>query len=138
MQAPASDQASLSAPSWGVSSSSTAKPFRLLHVIGEGRMGEVWVAQQFEPVKGRVALSAPSRPGWTRTGSLRFEAVRKALAMMDHRAIAKVLDAGTTAGGQLLLCHGVRVGCRSPRMIAIGSRLATRSGSSSGSATACG
>ena len=71
-------------------------PYKLLERIGEGGMGEVWVADQQEPIKRRVALKL-IKPGMDSRGVLaRFEAERQALAVMDHPNIAKVLDAGTT------------------------------------------
>jgi len=75
-------------------------PYRLLHVIGEGGMGEVWVADQLEPVKRRVAIKVIKAGMDTKQVVARFEAERQALAMMDHPAIAKVLDAGATAEGR--------------------------------------
>src|SRR4029077_4457621 len=68
--------------------------------IGEGGMGEVWVAKQSEPVKRKVALKL-IKPGMDSRAVLqRFEQERQALAVMDHPNIAKVLDAGMTANGQ--------------------------------------
>jgi serine/threonine protein kinase/tetratricopeptide (TPR) repeat protein len=68
----------------------------LLHKIGEGGFGVVFLAEQEKPVKRRVALKV-IKPGMdTRQVIARFEAERQALAMMDHPNIAKVLDAGTT------------------------------------------
>ncbi len=75
-------------------------PYKLLEKIGEGGMGEVWVADQQEPIKRRVALKL-IKPGMDSRSVLgRFEAERQALAVMDHPNIAKVLDAGTTADGR--------------------------------------
>jgi serine/threonine protein kinase/WD40 repeat protein len=75
-------------------------PYKLLHEIGEGGMGAVWMAEQTEPVKRRVALKV-IKPGMDSKQVLaRFEAERQALALMDHPNIAKVLDAGTTAAGR--------------------------------------
>jgi serine/threonine protein kinase len=75
-------------------------PYKLLERIGEGGMGEVWVADQLEPIKRRVALKL-IKPGMdTRSVLARFEAERQALAVMDHPNISKVLDAGTTADGR--------------------------------------
>jgi serine/threonine protein kinase len=66
--------------------------------IGEGGMGLVFVAEQHEPVRRKVALKV-IKPGMdTRDVIARFEAERQALALMDHPNIAKVLDAGTTQG----------------------------------------
>ena len=74
--------------------------YKLLEKIGEGGMGEVWVADQLEPIKRRVALKL-IKPGMDSRSVLgRFEAERQALAVMDHPNIAKVLDAGTTADGR--------------------------------------
>jgi len=78
----------------------TVGPYRLLERLGEGGMGEVWVAEQAEPIKRRVALKL-IKPGMdSRAVLARFEAERQALAIMDHPNIAKVLDAGTTADGR--------------------------------------
>jgi len=75
-------------------------PYKLLQQIGEGGMGIVFLAEQTEPVKRRVALKI-IKPGIdTREVIARFEAERQALAMMDHPNIAKVLDAGTTDHGR--------------------------------------
>jgi serine/threonine protein kinase len=68
--------------------------FKLRQKLGEGGMGEVWVADQTEPVQRRVALKVV-RPGLGSTHLLaRFDQERQALALMDHPNIAKVLDAG--------------------------------------------
>ena len=75
-------------------------PYKLLQQIGEGGMGVVYMAEQLEPVKRRVALKI-IKPGMdTRQVIARFEAERQALALMDHPNIAKVLDAGTTESGR--------------------------------------
>ena len=75
-------------------------PYRLDSLLGEGGMGSVWVAQQFEPVNRHVALKI-IKPGYELPGMLkRFEIERQALALMDHPGIAKVFDAGTTKSGQ--------------------------------------
>jgi serine/threonine protein kinase/WD40 repeat protein len=74
--------------------------YKLLERIGEGGMGEVWVADQIEPIKRRVALKV-IKPGMdSRSVLARFEAERQALALMDHPNIARVFDAGTTPDGQ--------------------------------------
>src|SRR5688572_28768205 len=71
-------------------------PYKLLEQIGEGGMGVVFVAEQTEPVRRRVALKI-IKPGMdSKQVIARFEAERQALAMMDHPNIARVLDAGTT------------------------------------------
>src|SRR5262245_16789887 len=72
-------------------------PYRLMEQIGEGGMGLVFVAEQQEPVRRKVALKL-IKPGMdTREVVARFEAERQALALMDHPNIARVLDAGATA-----------------------------------------
>ena len=74
--------------------------YKLLEKIGEGGMGEVWVADQLEPIKRRVALKLIKRGMDSRSVLARFEAERQALGVMDHPNIAKVLDGGTTETGQ--------------------------------------
>src|SRR5947208_2721423 len=75
-------------------------PYKLIERIGEGGMGEVWMAQQTEPVKRLVAVKL-IRPGMdSRSVLARFDAERQALSLMDHPNIAKVLDAGATADGR--------------------------------------
>jgi serine/threonine protein kinase/WD40 repeat protein len=75
-------------------------PYQLLQQIGEGGMGLVFMAEQTQPLRRRVALKI-IKPGLdTRQVIARFEAERQALAMMDHPNIAKVLDAGTTESGR--------------------------------------
>src|SRR5260221_13179332 len=70
-------------------------PYKLLQQIGEGGMGTVFMAEQTEPVKRKVALKI-IKPGMdSKQVIARFEAERQALALMDHPNIAKVLDAGT-------------------------------------------
>ncbi len=75
-------------------------PYRLLHLVGEGGFGAVYMAEQRDPVERRVALKI-IKPGMdTRQVIARFEAERQALAMMDHEGIAKVFDAGATETGR--------------------------------------
>jgi eukaryotic-like serine/threonine-protein kinase len=75
-------------------------PYKLREQIGEGGFGAVWVAEQAQPVRRRVALKI-IKPGMdTREVIARFEQERQALAMMDHPGIARVLDAGATALGR--------------------------------------
>ena len=74
--------------------------YKLLESIGEGGMGEVWVADQLEPMKRRVAIKVIKAGMDSKTVLARFEAERQALALMDHPNIARVLDAGTTAEGR--------------------------------------
>jgi serine/threonine protein kinase len=74
-------------------------PYKLLQQIGEGGMGVVYMAEQLEPVRRRVALKI-IKPGMdTRHVVARFEAERQALSLMDHPHIAKALDAGATDSG---------------------------------------
>jgi serine/threonine protein kinase/tetratricopeptide (TPR) repeat protein len=73
--------------------------YHLLERVGEGGMGEVWLAEQRHPVRRRVAIKLIKAGMGTREVVARFEAERQALALMDHPAIAKVFDAGTTADG---------------------------------------
>jgi WD40 repeat protein/serine/threonine protein kinase len=73
-------------------------PYKLLEQIGEGGFGVVYMAEQQQPVRRKVALKI-LKPGMdTEQVVARFEAERQALALMDHQNIAKVLDAGTTSG----------------------------------------
>ena len=74
--------------------------YTLQQKIGEGGMGEVWVAKQSEPVKRKVALKLIKAGMDSRAVLQRFEQERQALAMMDHPNIAKVLDGGLTPTGQ--------------------------------------
>jgi eukaryotic-like serine/threonine-protein kinase len=70
--------------------------YHLVQKIGEGGMGEVWLAEQKEPVRRRVALKLVKAGLNSREVMARFESERQALALMDHPAIAKVFDAGST------------------------------------------
>jgi len=70
--------------------------YKLLEKIGEGGFGEVWMAEQRDPVKRRVALKIIKLGMDSRQIVARFETERQALAMMDHPNIAKIFDAGTT------------------------------------------
>src|SRR5260221_13586005 len=86
---------------------------KLLENIGEGGFGEVWMAEQREPVKRRVALKIIKLGMDSRQIVARFEAERQALAMMDHANIAKIFDAGTTDAGRpyfvMELVRGVKI-----------------------------
>ncbi len=74
--------------------------YKLLQQIGEGGMGTVWMAEQTEPVKRRVAVKLIRVDRSSSKAVLaRFEAERQAIALMDHPNIAKLLDAGTTENG---------------------------------------
>jgi serine/threonine protein kinase/tetratricopeptide (TPR) repeat protein len=72
----------------------------LVEKIGEGGMGEVWVAKQTEPVKRNVALKLIKTGMDSKAVVQRFEHERQALALMDHPSIARVLDGGLTPTGQ--------------------------------------
>jgi non-specific serine/threonine protein kinase/serine/threonine-protein kinase len=74
--------------------------YRVLQKIGEGGFGEIWVADQTEPVRRRVAIKVLKAGMDTKAVLARFEAERQALAMMDHPNIAKVFDAGETERGR--------------------------------------
>jgi serine/threonine protein kinase len=74
--------------------------YRLMERIAEGGMGEVWRAEQREPVRREVAVKLIRSGMDCRRVIARFEAERQALALMDHPAIAKVLDGGSTDQGQ--------------------------------------
>jgi eukaryotic-like serine/threonine-protein kinase len=87
--------------------------YRILEPLGEGGCGVVYLAEQEEPLRRRVALKI-LKPGMdTRSVIARFEAERQALALMDHPNIAKVLDAGATESGRpyfvMELVRGVRI-----------------------------
>ncbi|MDA7906383.1 protein kinase [Mariniblastus sp.] len=73
--------------------------YRLIEPIGTGGMGTVWLAQQEEPVRRRVALKVTNNRFNSKKSNARFEAERQAIALMDHQNIAKILDAGTTFDG---------------------------------------
>ncbi len=87
--------------------------YKLLERVGEGGCGVVYVAEQTEPVRRRVALKVIKLGMDTKQVVARFEAERQALAMMDHPNIAKVLDAGTTEQGRpyfvMELVRGIRI-----------------------------
>jgi serine/threonine protein kinase/Tfp pilus assembly protein PilF len=87
--------------------------YHLLQQIGEGGFGVVYMAQQQEPVRRRVALKIVKLGMDTRQVVTRFEAERQALAMMDHPNIARMLDAGATETGRpyfvMELVKGIRI-----------------------------
>ena len=87
--------------------------YKLLQKIGEGGWGIVFMAEQTEPVRRRVALKI-IKPGMdTRSVLARFEAERQALAMMDHPHIARIFDAGATENGHpyfvMELVRGIKI-----------------------------
>jgi RIO-like serine/threonine protein kinase len=75
--------------------------YKLLERIGQGGFGDVWMAEQEEPVRRRVALKIIKLGMDTREVIARFEAERQALALMDHPNIAHVFDGGATETGRL-------------------------------------
>ena len=75
-------------------------PYRLLRILGEGGMGQVYLAEQKEPIARRVALKVIKLGMDTREVVARFESERQALARMNHPNIAKVHDAGSTEQGR--------------------------------------
>ena len=87
--------------------------YKLLEKVGEGGFGVVYVAEQREPVKRRVALKIIKLGMDTRQVVARFEAERQALALMDHPNIARVLDAGATETGRpffvMELVRGIKI-----------------------------
>jgi eukaryotic-like serine/threonine-protein kinase len=87
--------------------------YKLLQQIGEGGCGVVYMAEQEEPVRRRVALKIIKLGMDTRSVIARFEAERQALALMDHPNIAKVLDAGATETGRpyfvMELVRGIKI-----------------------------
>ncbi len=75
-------------------------PYQVVEVLGEGGMGTVYLAEQTEPVRRRVALKIIKLGMDTRRVQSRFQLERQALAMMSHPGIARVFDGGTTGRGQ--------------------------------------
>jgi eukaryotic-like serine/threonine-protein kinase len=75
-------------------------PYRLIQVLGVGGMGQVWLAEQTSPVRRRVALKLIRAGMYDSSVVQRFQSERQSLAIMEHPAIAKVFDAGTTPEGQ--------------------------------------
>ena len=87
--------------------------YKLLQQIGQGGCGIVYMAEQEEPVRRRVALKIIKLGMDTKSVIARFEAERQALALMDHPNIAKVLDAGATDTGRpffvMELVRGIKI-----------------------------
>jgi serine/threonine protein kinase len=87
--------------------------YRLMHRLGEGGCGVVYLAEQQEPIRRRVALKIIRLGMDTERVIARFEAERQALALMDHPNIAHVLDAGATESGRpyfvMELVSGVKI-----------------------------
>ncbi|HEX3471532.1 MAG TPA: serine/threonine-protein kinase [Silvibacterium sp.] len=74
--------------------------YEIISLLATGGMGEVWLAEQKQPVRRRIALKLIKAGMDTREVVARFESERQALALMDHPAIAKVFDAGSTPEGR--------------------------------------
>src|SRR4030095_474490 len=93
--------------------SSRIGPYKLLQKLGEGGCGVVYMAEQEQPIRRRVALKIIKLGMDTRNVIARFEAERQALALMDHPNIARVLDAGATEAGRpyfvMELVYGVKI-----------------------------
>ena len=113
LQKPAAASAATGAFQGAVDSTSSPEapgtiigPYKLLQQIGEGGMGVVYMAEQTEPVRRKVALKI-IKPGMdTREVIARFEAERQALALMDHPNIARVFDAWSDRERPALLRDG--------------------------------
>ena len=88
-------------------------PYKLLQKLGEGGYGVVYMAEQEQPIRRRVALKIIKLGMDTKSVIARFEAERQALALMDHPNIARVLDAGATETGRpyfvMELVYGVKI-----------------------------
>lgn len=93
-----SGASSRQATKWQTNSS--IGPFQLLQRLGSGGMGEVWLAEQTQPVHRRVALKLIKAGMDTGEVVARFQSERQALALMDHPSIAKVFEAGSTPQGR--------------------------------------
>ena len=78
----------------------TVGPYQMLQRLGEGGFAEVWLAQQDEPVRRRVAFKIIKQGMDTERVLARFEAERQALALLEHPHIARVYDAGSTEAGR--------------------------------------
>jgi serine/threonine protein kinase len=75
-------------------------PYRLVRKLGEGGMGQVWLAEQSAPLRRQVALKLIRAGVYDDAVLKRFQSERQSQAIMDHPAIAKVFDAGATLDGQ--------------------------------------
>ena len=100
MSTPPSETPTHTSQSAGLGEAVQIGPYRLVQKVGEGGMGEVWQAEQTQPLRRRVALKIIKQGMDTRAVIARFEQERQALALMDHAHVAKVFDAGTTPEGR--------------------------------------
>ena len=97
---PNSPDRTLSTGAPGGAAAGQIGPYRLLQLLGEGGMGEVWLAEQKTPIHRTVALKLIKAGMDTKLVVARFESERQALALMDHPNIARVFEAGSTAEGR--------------------------------------
>lgn len=107
MQSPVLAKEWLGVEPYGVAPASVLEPgqtfsgrFQLVRKLGEGGMGQVWLVEQTSPVRRQVALKLIRAGMYDQSTVQRFRAEWQSLAIMDHPAIAKVFDAGTTDQGQ--------------------------------------
>jgi serine/threonine protein kinase/tetratricopeptide (TPR) repeat protein len=100
LPAPGESGAAQSPPAFSEQPGTRIGHYKLLEQIGEGGFGIVWMAEQEEPVRRRVALKIIKLGMDTREVVARFEAERQALSMMEHPNIACVFDGGATATGR--------------------------------------
>ncbi len=96
---PAIDATGHGPPAGGLRAGAEIADYRLVRKLGEGGMGDVWLAEQLRPVRRSVAIKLIRRGLSGAEVLRRFEAERQALALMNHPNIARVLDAGETADG---------------------------------------
>ena len=110
---PGNPQTVATEPIAGESPGTVIGRYKLLEKIGEGGFGAVWLAEQQEPVRRKVALKIIKLGMDTKEVVARFEAERQALALMDHPNIARVFDGGATGSGRpffvMELVRGVRI-----------------------------
>src|SRR5579871_1621707 len=92
---PESPDSTLSGSSSSSAGGEQIGPYRLLRVLGEGGMGQVWLAEQKSPTQRTVALKLIKAGMDTKAVVARFESERQALALMDHPNIAQVYEAGS-------------------------------------------
>jgi serine/threonine protein kinase/tetratricopeptide (TPR) repeat protein len=93
-------QSTIDSPATTRSGTLVAGRYKLIEAIGEGGMGSIWLAEQIEPVRRKVAIKLIKAGMDSQQVLARFEAERQALAMMDHPNIAKVFDGGMTEQGR--------------------------------------
>src|SRR5262245_9580110 len=75
-------------------------PYRIVQKIGEGGLGEVYLAEQEEPIHRKVALKIIKTEIYTPEVAARFESEIRAISLLDHPNVTKALDAGTTSDGR--------------------------------------